>query len=170
MNTQFVLLSRWRLAAPPEEVWRLLSTPEDWPQWWPYVRAVTLLRAGADDGFGAQRRFFWGSPLGYGLGLDITTTRVVRQCHLEGRASGDLEGVGTWRLAACELGTQVSYRWQVDLRKPWMRLAAPLLAPLFTWNHHCVMRAGARGMARQLGCRLDGYETVDATSAERAAA
>ena len=170
MNPRFILLSRWTLGAPPEAVWRLLSTPEDWPQWWRYLRSVTLLRAGADDGFGAQRRFLWSSPLGYGLGLDITTTRVARPHQLEGRAGGDLDGVGTWRLAACERGTCVSYRWDVDLRKHWMRLAAPLLAPLFIWNHHRVMRAGARGMAQRLGCRLDGYEALDEMAAEQSSA
>jgi hypothetical protein len=168
MNRRFVLLSRWTLGTPPEAVWRLLSTPEDWPQWWHYVRAVTLLGAGTHHGLGAQRRFLWGSPLGYGLGLDITTTRVVRPYQLEGRAGGDLEGTGIWRLAACEHGTQVNYRWEVDLRKRWMRLAEPLLAPLFAWNHHCVMRAGARGMAQHLGCRFDGYEAIETTAAEHA--
>jgi len=164
MTRRFVLVSRWTIGAPPASVWALLSTPEDWPQWWRYVRAVTLLRSGADDGLGAQRRFVWGSPLGYGLGLDITTTRVVGQSELEGHAGGDLDGVGTWRLAAREHGTQVSYRWEVDLRKRWMRIAAPLLAPLFAWNHHRVMRAGARGMARRLGCRLEGYEACAAAA------
>jgi carbon monoxide dehydrogenase subunit G len=167
VSRKFILVSRWTLGAPPEAVWNLLREPERWPQWWPYVREVTLLRPGADDDLGAQRRFVWGSLLGYGLGLDITTTRVVRLRELEGRAAGDLDGVGTWGLAAQGSGTRVSYRWEVDLRKPWMRRAAPLLAPLFAWNHHGVMRAGARGMARRLGCRLEGYETADADGHER---
>lgn len=170
MKPRFVLLSRWTLDAPPEAVWGLLSTPEDWPQWWRYVHAVTLLGAGTGDGLGAQRRFVWGSPLGYGLGLDITTTRVVPLRELEGHAGGDLDGVGIWRLATSGRGTRVSYRWEVDLRKRWMRLAAPLLASLFAWNHHRVMRAGARGMARRLGCRLDGYEALDGAATEQVSA
>lgn len=162
MRRKFVLLSRWKLAAPPEVVWELLRSPEEWPQWWPYVRSVTLVRPGTEDDLGARRRFVWGSLLGYGLALDITTTRVLRHRELEGVAGGDLDGVGTWELAPWAAGTRVGYRWEVDLRKRWMRLAAPLLAPVFAWNHHAVMRAGARGMARRLGCGLEAYEALDA--------
>jgi hypothetical protein len=162
MTGRFILVSRWTLGAPPETVWELLREPGEWPGWWPYVRSVTLLRPGGDQDLGARRRFVWGSLLGYGLGLDITTTRVLRHRELEGRAGGDLDGVGTWQLAPWGDGTRVGYRWEVDLRRPWMRLAAPLLSPLFAWNHHGVMRAGARGMARQLGCTLEGYEALDA--------
>lgn len=158
MTRKFVLLSHWTLGAPPESVWALLSEPEEWPRWWPYVRAVTLLQPGAADGLRAQRRFVWGSLLGYGFGFEVVTTRVVPCRELEGRASGDLDGVGTWQLAVCAGGTRISYRWEVELGKRWMRLAAPLLSPMFAWNHHGVMRAGARGMARRLGCRLDAYE------------
>jgi len=39
----------------------------------------------------------------------------------------------------------------VQLERPWMRLLAPLLAPLFRWNHDRVMRTGCVGLARPLG-------------------
>ena len=39
-----------------------------------------------------------------------------------------------------------------------MRLAAPLLRPVFAWNHFAVMRAGANAMARTIGCRLLRYQ------------
>lgn len=161
-----MLHSRWVLAAAPETVWGLLSAPEDWPRWWRYVRSVQRLQAGGAEGLGARHRFVWGSVLGYGFAFVITTTRVLRPSLLEGRASGDLEGVGTWTLAPQADGTCLGYRWAVALRRPWMRLSAPLLMPLFAWNHHAVMRAGAQGMANRLGCVLRGYRALPVAAAQ----
>lgn len=46
-------------------------------------------------------------------------------------------------------GTRVRY----TRRAAWMRYAAPLMAPVFRWNHEGVMRGGALGLARQLADR-----------------
>lgn len=43
--------------------------------------------------------------------------------------------------------------WRVELARPWMRWLAPLLAPLFRWNHDGLMRAGREGLARHLGAQ-----------------
>lgn len=156
----FVLVSRWRIAAPPAAVWGLLADPQGWPAWWPYVRSVRLLRAGSGSGLGSLRRIEWGSALGYGISLDVTTTRIVKQREIEGHAHGDLDGVGLWNIESDAQATLVTYHWAVALRRPWMRLMLPLLRPLFVWNHHAVMLAGARGMARQLAAPLLACEAV----------
>jgi len=41
--------------------------------------------------------------------------------------------------------------------KRWMNLLAPLLAPVFAWNHDQVMAEGGRGLARHLGVTLRSY-------------
>jgi len=35
-----------------------------------------------------------------------------------------------------------------------MNTLGPLARPAFAWNHAWVMRRGAEGLARNLGCRL----------------
>jgi hypothetical protein len=86
------------------------------------------------------------------------TTRVAEKPQLMvGEAAGDLNGLGRWELTAIPVGTRVRYTWDVVLKKAWMRVFAPLLAPVFAWNHHRVMRAGAAGMARRLGGELIDY-------------
>jgi hypothetical protein len=35
-----------------------------------------------------------------------------------------------------------------------MNALAPLLEPVFRWNHHQVMAEGGRGLAKYLGVRL----------------
>lgn len=154
---KFQLVSEWHLAASPEAVWGVLETPEGWPRWWPAIRRVELLHQGGENDEGAVRRTWWSSRLPYGFVIDFTT-RVAEKCHLLAvEANGDLVGMGRWELAAIPVGTRVRYTWQVWPHKRWLRWLAPLLAPVFVWNHHAVMREGARGMAHQLGVELIDY-------------
>ena len=154
---RFILTSRWRLQASAEQVWTLLTAIEEWPRWWRYVRAARIESRGGTNHVGDVARIDWGSALAYGVHLRVTTTHAERPRHLEGRADGDLNGRGVWLIEPADGATvDVTYRWDVELRRPWMRRLAPLLRPLFEWNHFVVMRAGARGMAERLGCRLSG--------------
>ena len=154
MQPDFVLVSRWHIGAPVQAVWGALADPQGWPLWWPYVRRVRLLRHGNAEDIGSLRRIEWGSALGYGITLDVTTTRIVKPREIEGHAVGDLEGVGLWRVEADGDATRATYRWAVNLRRPWMRRLLPLLRPVFAWNHHAVMRAGAHGLSCHLAAPL----------------
>jgi uncharacterized protein YndB with AHSA1/START domain len=151
---RFHLVSRWHLAAPIERVWAALTAPQDWPAWWPYVRSVRELAAGDADGLHARHRIAWSSRLPYGLAFEVETVELRRPHLLRGRSSGELEGTGTWELQTEGDTTRVRYTWEVELAAPWMRLVAPLAAPVFRWNHNEVMRAGAQGLAGHLGARL----------------
>lgn len=154
----FRLRSRWRLEAPVEAVWAALTDVCGWPQWWPNLRAVEPLAAGAADGTGAVYRYLWRARLPYRLRFTLQVTRVEPPLRLEGRACGQLDGRGVWTLAAHAGITEVDYRWAVDLRHPLLGRLAPLLGPVYAWNHHQVMAAGARGLAQRLGVRLLGCE------------
>ncbi len=152
--TFFELVSDWHLEAPIDDVWRALHQAEEWPQWWRYVRAVQRKRSGDADGLGAVRQLQWSSRLPYGIAFDVEVTEVVRPTRLRGRAHGELDGEGVWELVREGRGTHVRYTWRVELTRPWMRALAPVMAPVFRWNHNGVMRAGAEGLARHLGSRL----------------
>jgi uncharacterized protein YndB with AHSA1/START domain len=43
--------------------------------------------------------------------------------------------------------------WTLSLHTRWMRLVAPLMAPVFRWNHEGVMHSGGQGLARWLAQR-----------------
>lgn len=144
-------ITHWRLDAPPEAVWQALTEVDQWPRWWPYVRRVELLRRGREpDGVGALRRLAWGSRLPYGFTLDVECVEAEAPRRLRGRSTGALEGEGLWELWPDGLGTVVRYTWRLHLNTAWMRLATPLMAPVFRWNHEGVMRGGGRGLARWL--------------------
>lgn len=147
---QFELVTHWRLEAPLPAVWQCIERVQDWPRWWPSVRRVETLVPGRADGVGAIRRLSWRTALPYDLTFDVEVTRVVPQAVIEGRASGELEGAGTWILAEADGVTTATYDWRVDLGKRWMRALAPLLRPVFAWNHGIVMRRGEIGLKRLL--------------------
>ncbi len=151
--TQFHLISDWTFDAAVEPVWRALMAPEEWPAWWRAVARVERLAPGDATGVGAVRRIAWRTALPYMLTFSMRVTRVEPMTLIEGRAEGELAGIGRWTLTPQGARTHVRYDWIVNVTKPWMRLAAPLLRPVFAWNHGKVMRWGYEGLSRKLATR-----------------
>jgi polyketide cyclase/dehydrase/lipid transport protein len=148
---EYTLVTRWRLAAPIDRVWGAIYAVEAWPRWWRYVQSVVELSKGDANGVGAVRRFTWSSALPYRLSFEMRVTVVEPPTRMEGIALGELSGTGCWHLAADGGTTRVRYDWTVTTTKPWMNLLAPVMRPVFRWNHGQVMAEGARGLARHLG-------------------
>lgn len=162
MKDRFVLISRWQLACDIDDAWRHVCAIRLWPRWWPHVKAVRAI-GGGDDASATPRtgdsaKVEWTTRLGYGLRIHVTTTAVLAPFELEAVATGDLSGTGLWVLESQHGHVNITYRWDVHLNRPWMRWSAPALRPVFAWNHFDIMRAGARGMAGSIGCKLIGYE------------
>ncbi|BGE85502.1 MULTISPECIES: hypothetical protein [Methylosinus] len=44
------------------------------------------------------------------------------------------------------MGTVARYDWRVNVSKSWMSALAPILKPVFAWNHGVVMRRGETGL------------------------
>lgn len=148
---RFELITHWHLDAEIDRVWERLCDSDSWPHWWPSVTKVELLRPGAGkDGVGAIRRLHWKTALPYDLVFDVEMIAVEPMRRIEGRAFGELDGVGVWTLNAEDGTTIVRYDWTVDVTKAWMRVWAPLLRPVFAWNHRVVMRRGEASLAKLL--------------------
>ena len=146
-------LTTWLLDAQVGDVWDTLYAAERWPEWWRGVESVDKLVQGDEDGVGSVYRNRWRSVLPYTVRFDARTTVVDRPRTIEVVAMGELEGRGTWRLFAGDL-VAVTYEWNVRTTLPWMNALAPLVRPLFAWNHDVVMWRGGEGLARRLGTRL----------------
>jgi hypothetical protein len=125
-----------------------------WPEWWRGVVSVDELDPGDSDGRGGRHMIEWRSRLPYPLQFEFTTDVVERPHLMEGRASGELDGFGRWRLFEQDGVTAVLYEWNVATTKPWMNLFAPVGRPFFRWNHDVVMGWGGEGLARRVGARL----------------
>ncbi len=151
---QYEFLTTWCVDAPIDRVFAVLDDAAAFPQWWKGVTAVEMLEQGDDQGVGALARYHWCSVLPYTLSFDARVTRVDPPHLIEARATGDLEGVGVWRLFAGRDSTAVVYDWRVRTTKRWMNMWGPLPRPAFAWNHDQVMRRGGRGLAERLDATL----------------
>jgi uncharacterized protein YndB with AHSA1/START domain len=149
----YAFLTTWCVDAPIEAVFDLLSDVAGYPSWWKGVTGVEVLEPGDESGIGELDRLTWRSVLPYSLRFDMRRTRVERPRLIEGHASGELEGVGTWHLYEGD-GVAIVYDWRVRTTRPWMNAIGPLARPAFAWNHDVVMRQGGRGLAAALGARL----------------
>jgi uncharacterized protein YndB with AHSA1/START domain len=153
--SEYSFLTTWLLDSPREPVFEAIHDQEAWPGWWRGVEVSEEISRPPDgDDVGTVSRMVWRSFLPYRVEFEIETTRVERPTLLEGRALGELAGVGRWRLYEQDGVTAVLYEWDVRTTKPWMSRLAPLLRPAFEWNHDWVMARGGEGIAALLGCRL----------------
>lgn len=155
---QYTLVTHWNLGAPVERIWDALVAAEEWPRWWRYVQAVDPVAKGDAHGIGTIRRYTWSSRLPYRLSFEMRTTALTHPTFIEGVAAGDLNGIGRWRISRLGNNARVRYEWTVTTGKRWMNLLAPVLAPVFAWNHDQVMQEGGRGIARHLGVALLAFE------------
>jgi uncharacterized protein YndB with AHSA1/START domain len=147
-------LTTWVLEAPREQVFQAIWDSERWPTWWPGVESVVELEPGDSEGVGSLGRYVWKSRLPYRLEFDVRVTRVERPLLMEGASTGELAGQGRWRLFEESGVTAVVYDWEVTTTAPWMNLLAPVVRPVFAWNHDVVMRWGGQGLSRLLEARL----------------
>ncbi|MFJ9817110.1 SRPBCC family protein [Streptomyces sp. NPDC101151] len=136
--------SLWSLPAPPTAVYAVLERPEDYPRWWPQVRAVTRLA----DGTGVLTIR---SVLPYTMTFTARETRREPAAGvLEVAMSGDIEGWARWTVTADGPGTLARYDQVVNVTKPLLRRLAVPGRPVFRANHRLMMRAGRRGLAGYL--------------------
>ena len=144
----------WELTAPIEQVFEVLSHPEEFESWWPSVTTSALVSEGDADGVGARARYTIKSPLLYKMTFDVKTIEVERPNRLRMVVRGDLVGTGTFLLEPAGTGTRVRFNWHVATTKGWMNAAAMVAKTLLAWAHDRVMLEGCAEMADHLGARL----------------
>ncbi|MEU9152056.1 SRPBCC family protein [Streptomyces sp. NPDC048417] len=142
--THYRFRSLWPLPADRAAVYRALERVEDYPSWWPQVRAVSRL----NDTTGVI-------TIRSVLPYDMTfTAREARRDPaagvLEIVMSGDIEGWSRWTITADGTGTLARYDQVVDVSKPLLRRLAVPGRPFFRANHRLMMWAGRRGLLGHL--------------------
>jgi uncharacterized protein YndB with AHSA1/START domain len=151
---EYRFLTTWLVQAERERVWDAIFESERWPGWWKGVLEAERLEEGDEAGVGQYGRYVWKSRLPYRLEFFVRTTKVEKPHLLEGDASGELAGVGRWRLFEQDGVTAALYEWNVRTTAAWMNLLAPFARPIFAVNHDYVMRNGGQGLAKLLGAPL----------------
>jgi hypothetical protein len=145
----YSFVTHWRFDAPLEQVWNELDAAERYTLWWPSIVAYSDLTPEI-HGRGARAERVVRGLLPYQLRYTTTVTRYEPLREIAYDAVGDLNGQGRFVLS-CEGGrTHVVFYWDVSTSGRWLNLLAPLLKPLFAWNHNWVMGQGERGLAARL--------------------
>lgn len=152
--SDYKFLTRWELQAPIETVWDAVSDPRTYTKWFPYISRVAQVAPGDPDGAGRAYRFTITGKLPYSLSFTVENVRQDPPRLLDSRSTGQLEGTGRWELSQEGDITTALYYWHVRTTRRWMNLTAPLLRPLFAWNHHKIMDKGGTRLAAYLGARL----------------
>lgn len=146
----YALVTEWSFAAPLQTVWDALCRSEDWPAWWRFVKQVQIVRPGGTGDLPDVRRYRMKTLLPYELGFVLTTTVFDPPHRIEAEVSGDLQGHGACLFFCDGQHTRVRIDWRVRTCKPWMNWLAPVVRPVFIWNHQKVMQAGGAALARRL--------------------
>jgi hypothetical protein len=158
---EYHLLTIWRVEAPLEEVYAAIENSLRWPDWWPSVRKVEQIADGDARGIDSVRRYAWQGKLPYRVVFDVCATRIEENLAIEGVATGDLAGTGSWRFSSQGKLSVVRYEWHVHSKRWWMNLVAPVARTIFTRNHAQIMEQGGKALARRLKAPLMGQENTD---------
>lgn len=158
---EYHLLTIWRIEAPLEKVYAAIENSLRWPEWWPSVRKVEQTADGDSVGIDNVRRYAWQGKLPYRVVFDVRATRVEKLVAIEGKAEGDLAGVGRWKFSRQGKLSVVHYEWHVRSNRWWMNLVAPVARSIFTRNHAQIMEQGGRALARLLKAPLVSQENID---------
>ncbi len=150
-SNEFCIVTRWRLQAGISEIAAILSEPREFPRWWGRVYLdVQELSPGDADGVGARIAVHSKGWLPYHLHWQGTLVENRQPHGWTIAATGDLTGRGVWRLTQQGDWAEVLFDWRVLADRPLFRLLAPVLAPVFAWNHRWAMAEGEAGLAREL--------------------
>jgi hypothetical protein len=151
---EFHIPTTWRLKGTADEVYDMLSRPREFPRWWPEVYLeVTELAPGDSNGVGRVVAVRTKGKLPYELKWRAEMTAAQKPHRMSVRARGDLDGRGEWQLRQDGDSVVVTYDWTVLVTKSWMKALAPLLKPVFAWNHRWAMQRGFEGLVRELARR-----------------
>lgn len=150
----YMFETEWELTAPIEQVFEVLSHPEDFQAWWPSVTSSDLVAEGDARGIGTRASYTIRSPLLYSMTFDIKTIEVESPNRIRAVVRGDLVGTGTYLLDSTGSTTHVRFNWYVSTTRSWMNVAGALAKPLLAWAHHHVMRQGCNALARHLKASL----------------
>jgi hypothetical protein len=156
----YSFVTHWRFGAPLPNVWAELDAAERYPEWWPAVIAYHDLTP-AIHGLGARAERVVRGVLPYQLRYTTTVTRYDPPREIAYDAVGDLTGRGRFVLTEEGGVTDVTFNWDVATSGFWLNALAPLLKPLFAWNHNWVMAQGQRGLAARLRANQAAHPTAN---------
>ena len=140
-NYHFV--TTWEVESTLEEVSGVLSNGADLPRWWPSVYLdVDILKEGDERGVGTEVELFTKGWLPYTLRWQFTVTKSNHPYGFEIDAKGDFVGKGIWIFDEVENMVRITYDWEIEAEKFFLKYFSFIMRPIFKANHHWAMRKG----------------------------
>ncbi len=153
-SNDYAFLTEWRIEAPRELIYDILSDGEDLPRWWPDVYlAATAERPANGAEIGTKIHLHTRGWLPYTLRWTAETVRVDRPTGFEIRATGDFDGRGVWTFEQEGPITHILFDWRLRAEKPILRYFSFLMKPIFSWNHKWAMARGYESLQREVARR-----------------
>ncbi len=150
--TRYHFVTRWRVKAPREEVFAVLTDSESLTRWWPsvYLRVQPIGPPPGPDGVGKRLLLDTQGWLPYRLRWELRVVEHQPPSRLALEASGDFVGSGVWTLAQDGGATELKYEWVIRAHKPLLRYLSFLLKPVFALNHRWAMARGLESLEIEL--------------------
>ncbi|MGH9399740.1 MAG: SRPBCC family protein [Thermoanaerobaculia bacterium] len=153
-SSSYHFATEWDLVGTAREVADVLADPLELPRWWPSVYlAVAELTPGGAGGVGRRVMALTKGFLPYTLswGFQVVESRHPYGFTLE--AAGDFVGRGVWTFEERGAFVHVTYDWQIEARRPLLRLLSPVARPVFAANHRWAMQRGLESLELELARR-----------------
>lgn len=138
MPAPFSFDRSWWFPVEREELWGIVTRPEAYRTWWPWLRELDV------DGFrpGATARAVIRAPLPYSLNCEITVAEMTAPETVATQVSGDLEGPARLELASRDGGTDARLCWTLRLQDPVLSRVALVGRPAMAWAHDRIVELG----------------------------
>src|SRR3989442_1277875 len=150
-TNDYHFLTRWLVAGDVKEVADIIEDALSLPRWWPAVYfEVEQIEPGGEGGVGKLIGLRAGGWLPYTLRINFRTVESHYPHGFTMKATGDLEGTGTWAFEQDGPNVNVTYDWTIRANKSVIRRLSFVLKPIFRSNHNWTMRRGEESLKLEL--------------------
>lgn len=131
---------RHRFEVPPDRLWSALTSIEDYPTWWPWLRRFEADRFTTGACWTCEVQ----PPLPYSLRFDLVLDEVDDGSRAEATISGDI--IGRARLQVTQLGTGSELHLESWLQpaSASLRAVSTVGRPVARFGHDWVIATGLR--------------------------
>jgi hypothetical protein len=153
-RTHYRVASNWVVPGNALEVAAVFAEPTTWAQWWPAAFLdVKELPCSGDSYIGRAARIHSKGWLPYTLRLQAAVTECNYPHGCTFTVTGDFEGRCVCVIEERTDRVEVSFDWDVRVRKPLLRGLSWAFKPAFEANHRWVMRRGNESLRIELARR-----------------
>jgi ribosome-associated toxin RatA of RatAB toxin-antitoxin module len=131
------------ISSPPDQIWQAIADFNSFPQWWPSSVKI-VVRRHSPELIGSQVQL---KP--YGGRAFVCEVESIREgAELRLQYSGVYRGTGVWTIAAGEGNCRVTYRVDLEIVDPLMKILSYIMS--ISRLHSNLMREVFAGLAGYL--------------------